>query len=92
MPMRKRKKEIEAVNIFLIFHFFSFVFTEILCSIFSNFSSKTEFFGELKRNRVGRENFMYYLLYRENRGVNDLMETLDNGLLIFEQTMWAIIL
>jgi hypothetical protein len=57
-----------------------------------NFSSKTEFFGELKRNRVGRENFMYYLLYRENRGVNDLMETLDNGLLIFEQTMWAIIL
>jgi hypothetical protein len=59
---------------------------------FSNFSSKTEFFGELKRNRVGRENFMYYLLYRENRGVNDLMETLDNGLLIFEQTMWAIIL
>jgi hypothetical protein len=44
---------------------------------------------------VGRENFMYYLLYRENRGVNDLMETLDivdNGLLIFEQTMWAIIL
>jgi hypothetical protein len=24
--------------------------------------------------------------------VNDLMETLDNGLLIFEQTMWAIIL
>jgi hypothetical protein len=41
---------------------------------------------------MGRENFMYYLLYRENRGVNDLMETLDNGLLIFEQTMWAIIL